>query len=50
MGAFDFELIRVLLGDRLVDRYDLWKPSIAAMGGGVSPRFGALAEKMRRAT
>jgi len=49
VGAFDFELIEVLLGDRLVERYDLWKPSIAAMGEGVYPRFGELAEKMRGA-
>jgi hypothetical protein len=39
----------VLLGDRLVERYDLWKPSIDAMGDDVYPRFGALAEKMRGA-
>jgi hypothetical protein len=49
VGAFDFELIEVLLGERLVERYDLWKPSIDAMGNDVYPRFGALAEKMRRA-
>jgi hypothetical protein len=49
VGAFDFELIRVLLGDRLVERYDLWKPSIEDMGDDVYPQFGALAEKMRRA-
>jgi hypothetical protein len=37
----------VLLGDRLVERYDLWRPSIDAMGDDVYPRFGALAEKIR---
>jgi hypothetical protein len=47
VGAFDFELIQVLLGDRLVERYDLWRPSIDAMGDDVYPRFGALAEKIR---
>jgi len=47
VGAFDFELIRVLLGPRLVARYDLWRPSIAAMGEDVYPMFTALAAKMR---
>jgi hypothetical protein len=47
-GAFHFELIQALLGSQLVDRYDMWKPSIDAMGPGIYPMFGRLAEKVRR--
>ncbi|HEX4492435.1 MAG TPA: hypothetical protein VH914_14590 [Acidimicrobiia bacterium] len=48
IGAFDFDLINVLAGRLIVDRYELWKPSIAAMGDDVYPMFGALAAKLRR--
>jgi hypothetical protein len=49
-GGFDFALIRSLLGPKLVDRFDLWEPSIAAIGGrAVYPNFTQLAEKMRAA-
>jgi hypothetical protein len=47
VGAFDFDLITVLAGPLIVDRYELWEPSIAAMGEGVYPRFTALAAKLR---
>jgi hypothetical protein len=47
VGAFDFELIRLLLGQRLIDRWELWKPSIDAMGGDVYPMFDALVRRMR---
>jgi hypothetical protein len=47
VGAFDFELIRLLLGARLVERWELWKPSIDAMGGDVYPMFGELVQRMR---
>jgi hypothetical protein len=47
-GAFDFELIKLLLGRILIERWELWKPAIeAAYGAGVYPMFGALASKMR---
>ena len=46
--AVHFELIQLLLGAQLVDRYDMWKPSIDAMGAGVYPMFGRLATKVRR--
>jgi hypothetical protein len=47
--AIDFELIRSLLGRRLIERWDLWKPSIDALGGeSVYPMFDALVSKMRR--
>ena len=49
-GAFDFELIRLLLGDTLTARWDMWKPAIeAAHGAGTYPMFEALADKMRAA-
>jgi hypothetical protein len=49
-GGFDFGLIRSLLGQKLVDRFDLWQPSIEAIGGrAVYPNFTQLAEKMRAA-
>jgi hypothetical protein len=50
-GGVHFGLIRTMLGRRLVDRYELWKPSIDAIGGrDVYPMFTQLAEKMRAVT
>jgi hypothetical protein len=49
LGAVHFDLVELLLGRRLLDRWDMWKPSIDAMGGdGVYPMFAALVAKMRR--
>ena len=49
-GAFDFELIKLLLGERLVERWNLWRPAIeAAHGSGAYPLFERLATKMGRA-
>jgi hypothetical protein len=49
-GGFDFELIKTLLGRRLIDRWDLWQPSIDAIGGtGAYPMFARLVTKMRAA-
>jgi len=49
-GAIEFELIRSLLGHRLLDRWQLWEPSINALGGpGVYPLFARLVLKMERA-
>jgi hypothetical protein len=49
-GAIDFEFIRSLVGPTLVRRWDLWEPSIEAMGGeSVYPLFADLASRMRRA-
>ena len=45
-GAFDFSLIRLLLGRTLIDRWEMWEPSIVAMGGSY-PLFGQLVDKMR---
>ncbi len=50
LGAFDLELIKLLLGRTLVDRWEMWKPAIEeAHGPGVYPLFEGLAGKLRRA-
>ena len=47
-GGFDFDLIRSLLGRRLIDRWELWRPSIEELGGvAVYPMFERLVNKMR---
>jgi hypothetical protein len=49
-GGFDFELIRAMLGRRLIDRWELWQPSIEAIGGtAIYPMFDRLVAKMRAA-
>lgn len=48
-GAFDIELIKLLLGRTLVERWEMWRPAIhQAHGRGVYPLFEGLAEKVRR--
>jgi hypothetical protein len=49
VGAFDFELIKLLLGRTLIDRWEMWQPSMDAMSGtgGGYPMFGSLVEKMK---
>jgi hypothetical protein len=43
-------LIRTLLGRRLVDRWRLWEPSVAALGvPNAYPLFERLAHKVERA-
>lgn len=50
-GGFDFELIRMLLGRRLIDRWEMWQPTIEAIGGNATyPKFNRLVTKMRAAT
>jgi hypothetical protein len=50
LGAFDFGLIKMLLGQILVDRWEMWKPSLDAMpGGNPYPLFEGLVTKMRNA-
>ena len=50
-GGFDFELIRALLGPRLIERWKLWGPSVVALGGeSVYPLFARLVRKMEKAT
>ncbi len=48
-GAFDLELIRLLLGRTLVERWEMWRPALhEAHGQGVYPMFEGLAGKLRR--
>jgi hypothetical protein len=47
VGAVNFELVRLLLGRRLIERWEMWKPSIDALGENVYPMFEALVAKMR---
>lgn len=49
-GAFDFELIKLLLGHTLIDRWEMWKPAIHEVhGANVYPLFAELVEKLRKA-
>jgi hypothetical protein len=46
-GAFDLELIRLLLGRTLVERWEMWRPALyEAHGPGVYPMFERLAGKL----
>lgn len=48
LGALDLELIKLMLGRTLIERWDLWKPAIEqAHGPGVYPLFEALVAKLR---
>jgi hypothetical protein len=48
-GAFDRELIKLMLGRTLIDRWEMWKPAIdQAHGPGVYPMFERLVEALRR--
>ena len=42
----NFDVLRLLLGPRLIDRWEMWKPSIDAMPGDY-PMFRSLVAKMR---
>ncbi len=46
VGAINFDVLRLLLGPRLIDRWEMWKPSIDAMPGDY-PMFRSLVAKMR---
>jgi hypothetical protein len=49
-GGFDFELIKLLVGRQLIERWTMWRPSIEALGTGARyPMFQALAAKMKQA-
>jgi hypothetical protein len=49
-GGFDFELIRSLLGQRLIDRWEMWQPTIEVIGGrSAYPMFDQLVARMRAA-
>jgi hypothetical protein len=47
VGAFDFDLIKLLLGHRLIERWELWEPAINSLGDNVYPSFKSLVERMR---
>ena len=48
-GAFDLELIKMMLGRTLIERWEMWKPAIhEAHGRGVYPMFEDLVGKLRR--
>ena len=50
-GAFDFELIKLMLGPTLVARWELWEPAIDHVHGPTTyPLYRALVLKLRRAT
>ena len=49
-GGIDFELVRSLLGQRLIDRWEMWQPTIEAIGGrSTYPMFDQLVAKVRAA-
>jgi hypothetical protein len=46
--AFDLELVKLLLGRTLVERWEMWRPALhAAHGPGVYPMFEGLAGKLQ---
>lgn len=48
-GAFDLELIKLMLGRTLIERWEMWRPAIHEVHGpGVYPLFEGLVEKLRR--
>lgn len=48
-GAFDLELIKLMLGRTLIERWEMWRPAIHEVHGpGVYPLFESLVEKLRR--
>lgn len=48
IGTFDLDLIKLLLGRTLVERWELWRPALhQAYGPGVYPLFEGLARKLR---
>lgn len=50
MGAFDFELIKLMVGRTLIARWEMWQPAIHAVHGtNVYPTFESLIVKLRAA-
>ena len=48
-GAFDLDLITLLLGRALIERWEMWRPAIhQAHGPRTYPMFESLVEKLRR--
>jgi hypothetical protein len=49
LGAFDLQLVKLMLGRTLIERWEMWAPAIhEAHGPGVYPMFEQLVEKLRR--
>jgi hypothetical protein len=47
-GAIDLELIKLLVGQSLIERWEVWRPAIhRAHGPGTYPLFEGLVEKLR---
>ncbi len=50
LGAFDLELVKLMLGRTLIERWEMWRPALHAVyGPGTYPMFEGLVEKLRRA-
>jgi hypothetical protein len=48
LGALDLEMIKILLGRTLIERWELWRPALGqAFGPDVYPMFQGLVEKLR---
>lgn len=48
-GAFDIELIKLLVGKMVIERWELWQPALHAVYGvQVYPMFAHLAARMRK--
>jgi hypothetical protein len=48
LGALDLEMIKLLLGPTLIERWEVWSPAIhRAFGPDVYPMFQGLVEKLR---
>ncbi len=48
IGAFNHELIELLIGNSLIQRWELWKPSVDAMGDDAYPMLRALVARLQR--
>jgi hypothetical protein len=49
LGAFDLDLIKLLVGRMLIQRWEMWRPAIHRVhGAGVYPNFEGLVQKLRR--
>jgi hypothetical protein len=46
VGAFDLDLVEVLAGRVIVERWALWSPSVDALGDDAYPMFRELAARM----
>jgi len=47
--AFDFELVKLMLGRTLIERWEMWKPALDRVyGPGVYPMFEGLVHKLER--